>query len=394
MPQTAPILEVRWLLPDGRAGGRHAGGTFKVRGAFPGDRIRVERARWRGRTLEVERWVFVDRTRRTDHPCAIVDRCGGCDLGRIPAPQRREALLNLVRTSLKPSTEPTWIDVPATGRARIKLTHAAGRWGYLEPRSHRLLPVEDCPATHPLLRELLPSLEGHDRPDGPRTLELRTDGRKVVGVLDRGEPADLPGIPHLAVGGRARRGDPRLELPVAGLKLRASPLSFYQVNLEGNERLVARVVENVRRVAPGRIVDLYAGIGNITIPVALALGVPVAAVEHEGQATRDLAHNAATYGLDVEIHTGDARRFDLTQIPFDVAILDPPRAGAGVVLERVLLQRPRAIQLVSCHLLAAARDLRTARKAGYRLTDLAVIDFFPWTHHVETLAFLERSDRC
>ena len=85
-----------------------------------------------------------------------------------------------------------------------------------------------------------------------------------------------------------------------------------------------------------------------------------------------------------------AERFDPSRVPFDVAVLDPPRAGAQGVVARLVRNRPRALVYVSCNVAAAARDLREATREGYRLTGLTAFELFPRTRHVEAVIVAER----
>jgi 23S rRNA (uracil1939-C5)-methyltransferase len=183
-------------------------------------------------------------------------------------------------------------------------------------------------------------------------------------------------------------GVPTLTLEVDGVQLRASPRAFYQVNLEANGLLVAWVREQVLQRRPERVLDLYAGIGNLSLPLA-ARGVPVAAVESEGQAVADLRHTAQRWS-HVSAIVQRVERFDPSREAFDVVLLDPPRAGAPGILPRVVRNRPRAIVYVSCHAPSAARDLRKIRGRGYELVATRCFDLFPDTHHLETVLVLER----
>ncbi|MCA9495269.1 MAG: class I SAM-dependent RNA methyltransferase, partial [Myxococcales bacterium] len=135
-----------------------------------------------------------------------------------------------------------------------------------------------------------------------------------------------------------------------------------------------------------RVLDLYAGIGNLSLPLA-ARGLPVIAVEAPGPGSEDLRRNAA--GLPAEVHARPVERFDASRSPFDALVLDPPRAGAPGVLPKVTLLRPRVIVLVSCFAASAARDL--AELKGYRAVSVRCFDLFPDTHHVETVVVLERA---
>jgi 23S rRNA (uracil1939-C5)-methyltransferase len=237
----------------------------------------------------------------------------------------------------------------------------------------------------------------HHGTEGLASVEIRSDGTRSVFAFQaarRGaylEPQRVADLGDVALDGRTVSGDPTLWLQVGDLSLRASPNAFYQVNLEVNQALVAHLRDVVAGLAPERILDLYAGIGNLALALA-ADGPPVVAVEMEGQATKDLRVSAQRAGLleRVRIVTSRVERFDPAQEPFDVAVLDPPRAGAPGVLERVVHNRPRAIVYVACNAPVAARDCREALAAGYRLTALRCFEMFPDTHHIEAVALLER----
>jgi len=90
------------------------------------------------------------------------------------------------------------------------------------------------------------------------------------------------------------------------------------------------------------------------------------------------------------VTTTPAERFDPQSTPFDVAVLDPPRAGAGEVMDRVLRSRPRRVVHVACDPVAGARDVARARKQGYAVASVQLFDLFPRTHHVETVTVLDR----
>jgi 23S rRNA (uracil1939-C5)-methyltransferase len=232
-------------------------------------------------------------------------------------------------------------------------------------------------------------------------LALRGDGTRVVVVV---EPAHLSGSAEalraalgptlgprdaLCLGPHALQGDPTLHLEVAGLSLHVGPQSFFQVNLEVNAALVAAVVEVVAAWRPARVLDLFAGAGNLSFPIA-AHGVPVEAVESAAPSASDARANARRLGLPVQVKREDAYRLEAGSRFFDVAVLDPPRKGAGAALVAVCTTRPRGIVLVSCHPLSFARDLQHALARGYRIAGVRLFDMFPLTSHVESVAFLER----
>jgi len=277
-------------------------------------------------------------------------------------------------------------------RARITLRPGPrGAWSYSPPRSHDRVPVSTCAIARPELQAALSVLPPVP---GARSVELRSDGERVVLAFDGGQRSALDALrgPWVGVarGNQVIQGDARTRLRVGELVLDLGPRTFYQVNLAVNEILVAQVRDQVLALAPEALLELYSGAGNLGLPLAAA-GVPVTAIESHAGAVADARRSAAALGLTPTLIRGDADRVQLGQHPFDVLVLDPPRAGAPGVLAELMPARPRGIVTVSCNVGALARDLRPALAAGYRIHRLEVLDMFPQTPHVEVLCVLHRS---
>ena len=391
-------VRIEWLLPDGRGVGRGPHGLVRVVGAIPGDRVRARETDRRGRSVNAELEALIEPSEhRRSPPCPWDDACGGCDLSAMRVEARRAALAHMVGHTLgidAPEVIPS--PRPTGHRARIKLAVDRGRLGYRASRSHELVEPHTCRIARPEVNAALASLreaELGDALDGVRSVEIRSDGERAVYAFEgaaSSAPAALAQLGDVAWNGRALSGDPTLELEVHDHRLRASPRAFYQVNLEANRLLVAHVVAEVLAQRPERLLDLYAGNGNLTLPLASAAGVPVAAVEMEGASLQDLRHNAKRASLPIEVHARRVEKHDAGRTPFDVVVLDPPRAGAQGVLPRLFRQRPRAAIYVSCDIRSAQRDLKEARDAGYRIEAATCFDLFPDTHHVETVITLVR----
>ncbi len=275
-------------------------------------------------------------------------------------------------------------------RARITLSVGQdGTVGYHLPRSKELYEVREDPLAREEINRVLACIEPH----GTQRFELRSNGRRVVANIVDHEGSPTLGLPDgelpCALKGRAMVGDPSLDLEIGGIHHRISPGSFYQVNLEVNELLVAEVVKEVLDRQPEAVLDLYSGIGSLSLPIA-AQGVPCTLIEREGSSARDARRSVRALGLPVQVLTADANRYEAGSVAFDVVILDPPRAGAAAAMRALLLTRPRLIVYVSCNPRTLGRDLETARKAGYTLVRLTAVDMFPGTEHLEALAVLER----
>jgi len=317
--------------------------------------------------------------------CPWLDACGGCDLAHL-TPEDRRASLSLKAAKALRVDPPEMVPSPLQSghRARIDLGIVDGRVGYRRGRSHDLVEIGTCAIARPEVQDALERLRGADL-TGFSRVEIRSDGARAVYSLTGGRrDAPLDGLKDVAIDGKINRGNPTLTLDVNGIQLRASARSFFQVNLEINALLAAHVT--AAAAGHERVLDLYAGIGNLSLPVADA-GTPVVAVELEGQAIRDLRAMAGT--RPVEAIGADVGRFDTTRVAFDCLILDPPRAGAPGVLKRIALNRPRTVIYVSCNVQSAARDLRQLK--GYRIDGVRCYEMFPDTHHFETVIVLKRS---
>jgi tRNA/tmRNA/rRNA uracil-C5-methylase (TrmA/RlmC/RlmD family) len=262
-------------------------------------------------------------------------------------------------------------------RARVRLrVGPGGKLGHFLPGTHTFTTVDLTQVARPEVAARASELDGKLPPGS--TMELRSDGARVVVVTDA--RARVTG--DALVAGK-RIGDPGLR--VGGL--RVSPRSFFQVNLEINARIVADVDAELLRLAPTRLLDLYAGVGNLSAP-AVRRGVAATLVEQERSSAEDARFNLPA----AEVLTRDAGRWTAGERFFDVALLDPPRAGAPELLPTLTVTRPRAILYLSCDPVTLARDVRQAIERRYRLVRVQPYDMFPGTEHVETLAILERVD--
>lgn len=404
---------VSGLLPDGRRRVALDDGTVALVEArvIPGDRVEVEVGPKRGRSYQGRvTAIALDSAARRAPPCPFTEHCGGCDLDAMDVEAQRAARHAIVADRLAPLGLDTVLHHPVAPfsayRARIKLHLEDGQIGYRKAGSHDLVAVDRCGISRPEVQEAHTKLvawlaEDPSRTEGLGAVELRSDGERAVfafasrGSVPRHVRDALPALGDVALDGRGISGDPTLLLDVLGHALRASPKSFYQVHLEANLVLVNLVVQAVQAAGPQRIIDLYAGIGNLTIPLARRVGVPIVAVEREGQATSDLAFNAEQNGVAERIHAiaRPVERWDPRREAFDVVVIDPPRVGARGVVDTLLLQRPRRIVYVACHLPSALRDLQRAWKLGYRLSAAQTVDLFPDTHHIETILVVDRADQ-
>jgi len=186
------------------------------------------------------------------------------------------------------------------------------------------------------------------------------------------------------------------DLPDDDLRLHFRPLDFIQVNASLNQQMIARAIALLDPQAEERVLDLFCGLGNFTLPLARK-GGRVVGVEGEAGLVARARQNAEANGLtNVQFFAADLAK-DLSgeawmREGFDKLLLDPPRAGAAEVLAQLPLKGIRRIVYVSCHPGSLARDAGfLVRERGYRLMGAGAMDMFPHTAHVESIAVFEKA---
>jgi len=336
--------------------------------------------------------VLTASPERVAPPCPLFTRCGGCHYQHAPYAFQLARKVEILREQLRRvgkieyTADIDTISGPPLGyRNRGQFHIADGSIGYLAPRSHRLVPVTgECPISSPRLNQALAEMrERLNDPRFPRfvhSLEIFTNETEVqVNALEADRPVarsfyDWCGS-TVAVDYATSIGT-----------FRVSPRSFFQVN----RFLIENLVDAALHGAEGKsALDLYAGVGLFALPLARRFQ-NVIAVESGVTAARDLEVNAAR--AEVRLQTERARVEDFlrsfAETP-DFVLADPPRAGLGkpVVKELERLAPPR-ITIVSCDPATLARDL--AALASYRIERMTLIDLFPQTFHLETIAQLVR----
>jgi 23S rRNA (uracil1939-C5)-methyltransferase len=393
--------------------GRLNGKAVMVPNGVPGDVLEVTVTQERAGYLvaRAERVLKAGIARRTP-PCPYLPRCGGCDWQQINYPAqaqfKAEVIASTLNRTLGLELDPTTLFEPAPAefgyRARIRFkTGRDGRLGFYEAGSRRLVEVERCMVAAAEIRM-------------PREFATEIECEEIEVVADRGREvliAHLARPPSAAVLGRARRLVER-EARIAGAVLRAGGARevigdvsiavalerelelevdadlFSQVNRAQNLKLVATVMEMARADVDARVLDLFCGAGNFSLPAARR-GAEVMGVDAEALAVAAAVRNAARLGFKraefAAMEAGELARFLLrARYRPDVVIMDPPRRGARELIEPLLRMRAARVVYVACDVATLARDLHALCADGYRIVALRAFDFFPNTHHAEVVA--------
>ncbi len=182
--------------------------------------------------------------------------------------------------------------------------------------------------------------------------------------------------------------------PYQDIKLNFFPQDFIQVNDKINKDLVMLVVENVKKYQPESVLDLFCGLGNITLPVSRYAG-NVAGIElGAGLIKRAMVNQALNHISNINFHTGDLfeEGWPIFKDKWDMLILDPPRSGAQAVIRQLGVIDPEYIIYISCNPGTFARDARKiCEENNFKMVDLNVLDMFPQTSHIELLGVFEKN---
>lgn len=398
-------LKIATLVNGGAGMARNEDGVVFVDDVLPGERVdvRVERRKAGLTQGRLHRLIKTSPDRVTP-PCPYVSACGGCNWQQIRYERqvfwKETILLDTLRriAGFEPTLLPSLHGAPFHYRYRARLQiDGRGRIGFFEKRSRRVVPVDHCLVLTPTLDACLHALSAlPEALRGLRQLRLAGDGRRTAAVGTGGRaagPAKLRERAGLSSVGfaRAAKDETSLEFETVGTTLRISPRSFFQANRDLNAALVDEVLRRIPSAGP--VVDLFSGSGNFALPVALR-GQPVNAVEGDRRAVAEGRENARRLGLG---NLGFLRA-DTADMPDSVlegavaAVADPPRTGlpAGLT-ERLNRSGPSRIVYVSCDAATLARDLsRLAPR--YRTDSVRLVDMFPQTSAIETIAELNRTE--
>ena len=438
--QTPFELDITDLSHDGRGvarrpdGDAHAGKTVFVAGALPGERVRVQQT-GRQRSFDEARVLEVLQASpdRVDPRCAHFGTCGGCALQHLDETKQihakqRVLLENLERIGhvhpgrvLEPLVDAAW-GYRRKGRFSVRRVEKKGKTlvGFREQDPRFVADLSECHAVLPAIGERIGALAAlvdamDARRDIPQIEFIAGDATDefdgVALVFRHLQPLSEADRGRLEAFGREHRiaiflqpggndsvhplwpQDPQLSfrLPQWDVTLRFRPLDFIQVNAGLNGRMIAHALA-LLDVQPGdRVLDLFCGLGNFTLPLARRAR-EVVGVEGEAGLVRRARGNAELNGLgNAQFFAADLAK-DLRGEPwmregFDRLLLDPPRSGAIEVLKQLPLKGIRRIVYVSCHPGSLARDAGyLVNERGWTLEAAGVMDMFPHTAHVESIA--------
>ncbi|MGP8308387.1 23S rRNA (uracil(1939)-C(5))-methyltransferase RlmD [Vibrio sp. YIC-376] len=398
-----------------------------IEGALPGEEVVTqlveEKSKFaRGKLIK----ILQPSDTRVEPFCPHYHECGGCDLQHLDYDQqlthKQQTLRQLMRKFAGHDIE---LDEPVLGetlgyrrRARVSLfvdkkTHQL-HFGFRKKQSKQIAQVTDCPVLAPQLNVLLPEiytlLQSFKKPEqlGHVELVLGDNGPCIIlRHLNKLAESEIEALIELAQRHNATlylmpetdqldlvEGETPFYQEI-GVKIPFTPNNFIQVNQTVNRQMVEQAIEWLDPQKSDRVLDLFCGLGNFSLPIA-KLAKHVVGVEGVAEMVEKATNNAslnqinnaqfyhANLELDFEGQAWAAEKFDKV-------LLDPARAGASGIIDQVSTLGAQRVVYVSCNPATLARDSQSLLEQGYKLTKLGMLDMFPHTSHLESMALFEKS---
>lgn len=430
LPQDPVQTTIETLSHDGRGIARIEGKTVFIDGTLAGETVQFlytkKHSKYdEGKIVELIANASGDRV---EAKCQHFGVCGGCSLMHMSV----EAQLHLKQATLMEQlshfgglTPESWL-APLKGplwayrrKARLGVKHVPKKErvlvGFREKASPFLAVLDQCAvldqrvgARLAELGEMIAKLEAHNR---IAQIEVAMNDQHVALVFRNLDPLSDSDQQALITYGRAndlwiylQSGGPDTVTPIwpenpqlsyapeQGLQLDFEPSDFTQVNAEINHKMIQRTMELLAISADDRILDLFCGLGNFTLPLATRVAA-VVGVEGDANLVKHARQNATINNLDNAIfEQADLSQTELKDYPwakagFNKILLDPPRSGAFEVLHQLAALGAERLVYVSCNPATLARDAgELVEKYGYTLVTAGVMDMFPHTSHIESIA--------
>ncbi|RYD16781.1 MAG: 23S rRNA (uracil(1939)-C(5))-methyltransferase RlmD [Lysobacteraceae bacterium] len=428
-----PEADIFDLSHDGRGVARVDGKTVFVAGALPGERVRARRTQRHRHFDEAKvEEILLRSPDRVEPRCPHFGNCGGCSLQHLPAGKQLEAKQRVLAENferigkvspqrwLEPLSGEPW-GYRRKGRLSVKWVAKKDKAlvGFREDNPRFVADLGECHTVLPEvglrladLGALVGSLEAKrdiaqiEFAAGDDTVALTFRHLQPLSDGDRAALAAFaqshglaillqPGGPDSVVALWPQEIPLSFRIPEYDLDIAFRPLDFIQVNAGMNRRMIAHALALLEPGAGDSVLDLFCGLGNFTLPIARSAG-RVTGVEGEAALVARSRANAERNGIgNVEFHAADLaadqREASWARAHHHKLLLDPPRSGAAAVLDYLPRKGCDRVVYVSCHPGSLARDAGTlVERHGFRLVAAGVMDMFPHTAHVESIALFER----
>ncbi|MFI3664366.1 23S rRNA (uracil(1939)-C(5))-methyltransferase RlmD [Citrobacter braakii] len=360
-----------------------------------------------------------DSPQREVPRCPHFGVCGGCQQQHASISLQQRSKSAALSRLMKCEVSDVIADTPWGYRRRARLSlhyrpkEQKLQMGFRKSASSDIIDVKQCPILVPQLEALLPHIRAClESLQGLRHLghvELVQAGSGTLMILRHTAPLSAQDKEKLECFSHSQGLSlflaPQSEILESiseespwydsnGLRLTFSPRDFIQVNEGVNQQMVARALEWLDVQPEDRVLDLFCGMGNFTLPLATRAanvvgveGVPALVEKGRENALNNGLHNVTFFHENLE---EDVTRQPWAKNGFDKVLLDPARAGAAGVMQHIIKLEPIRVVYVSCNPATLARDSDALLNAGYVIRRLAMLDMFPHTGHLESMVLFER----
>ncbi len=380
-------------------------GVIFIRGALPGEVVEAEVVeKKRDYSVASVTEVLEPSPDRIVPACPVFGICGGCHYQYIAhhrqVSMKEEIVIDCIERIGKTERhlDPSLVSSPWHYRKRVQFKVSAdGRIGFYRTLSHDVVEFEECHLLSPEINTFLKHIKSVGIPSGVKEIHLQS-GDILLAVVkgdtfDAGIVAERlrdAGVSGISFKNGNQEGAEHICLDLNGYHYLVSPGAFFQVNWGLNKRLLLLISSFVSSIRPGKVVDLYCGAGNFSIPLSPFAG-EIVGVEENPVSFRDGKENTELNRVgNIRLVNRRVEDFDIGK-GTDLIILDPPRAGLTKrVLRGIAEASPSWLVYISCNPSTFARDIGRI-KEHYVLDSVRVVDMFPQTYHIEVLGILKKT---
>ncbi len=435
LPKDPILLDIEKLSHEGRGIAHLEGKVVFVEDALPGERVNAlyterKKALDQAKTSE----VISASNDRVSPACEYASICGGCSLQHFEAEAQLEFKSSVlhellehslggVKYSKMPPLRGPQLAYRRKARLGVRYVHKKEEVlvGFREKSSGFITNMDSCQVLDsrvsiliPGLKKLIGSLEAFrqipqievavgDQTESANSLALifrhltplETSDLELMTTFAKDHSFDLylqGGGPDTVIKHYPRENDERLyyDLPDYGLQLAFHPMDFTQVNAEINRKMIAKAIELLDLSSEDKVLDLFCGLGNFSLPMATKASYVLGVEGGEAMVERGKENARRMNKTNIDFASADLTQNEVAKEwmhhGFNKVLVDPPRSGAFEILPEITRLKPERVVYVSCNPSTLARDAARLKELGYKLESAGVMDMFPQTTHVESIA--------
>jgi len=403
------------VLPGGEGLVRHHQGNVLVPNVLAGELVSCQihdkkRGAFRGKVNK----VLTPSPHRISPACKVADSCGGCAFQCMAASEQAICKTDWVTQNFSAfiDTQTTIIPIQSqqqnfAGRRRARWFMQDRKLGFYKRFSHELVHTDTCFALHQDLDALRNQIEAKlaELPTNIHSIQavMLDDGFHIIleSLDTKPEQINAPNIkdaiwwwkvidtPSIKAINSPHPLFDVIELAPfkkQNIAIQIGPLDFIQGHQQGNQTLISQILDWCQHSR--RVVDLFSGCGNLSLPIAAAFGIKVIGAEVNPSSVKAANANAKRLKLDANYNIINLfGKFNISEfIGADTLIIDPPRTGAKAVVKLIKHLYPKQIIMVNCDPASGARDAKALADAGFKLKALRPLDLFPYAGHVESVS--------